>query len=127
MEPKATYDQPLRGMRILVADDEYLIAVTIEETLCDAGAEIVSASTLAAALKSASDDLLTAAVLDVRLGRQTTETVADVLAARAVPFVFYSGQALPDSMRDKHPDAKVLIKPTKQSAFVEVMVKVTGH
>jgi CheY-like chemotaxis protein len=127
MEHKTGYDQPLRGMRILVADDEYLIAVAIEETLSDAGAEIVSASTLAAALTNANDGLLTAAVLDVRLGRQTTEAVADVLAGRAVPFIFYSGQALPDSMRDKHPDVRVLIKPTKQSTFVEAMLKVTGR
>ena len=127
MERKAAYDQPLQGMLILVADDEYLIAVTIEETLCDAGAEIVSASTLAAALKSANDDLLTAAVLDVRLGQQTTETVADVLAARAVPFIFYSGQELPGFMRDKHPDARVLIKPTKQSTFVEALRSIARH
>ncbi len=43
--------RPLQGMRILVADDEFLIAVTIEETLCDAGAEIVSTSTLPDAAK----------------------------------------------------------------------------
>ena len=120
-------DQPLRGMRILIADDEFLIAVVIEETLREAGAEIVIAATLEAALKEASDEPLSAALLDVRLGRQTTEAVADVLAARAVPFIFYSGQALPDAVRRKHPDAKILTKPVKQSAFVEAMIGIMRH
>jgi DNA-binding NtrC family response regulator len=127
MEHKTEHDLRLQGMRILVADDEFLIAVTIEESLCDAGAEVVTAATLTAAMKTASDEPLSAALLDVRLGRQTTEAVADVLAARGVPFVFYSGQAPPDHMREKHPKAKVLIKPTKQEEIVKMMLQVTAH
>ena len=119
--------EPLQGMRILVADDEFLIAVLIEEILRDAGAEIITAATLSAALKTANDEPLSAALLDVRLGRQTTEEVADVLAKRAVPFVFYSGQALPSRMREKHPNARLLNKPSGQEAFAEAMLQVTGH
>ena len=78
-------------------------------------------------MKSANDESLAAAVLDVRLGLQTTETVADTLAARAVPFVFYTGQSLPDSIHDKHPDVAVLIKPADQGAFVDAVLKATGH
>ncbi len=136
MDHATEHDQPLRGMRILVADDEFLIAIVIEEALRDAGAEIVSAATLSAALKEAEDEPLSAALLDIRLGRQTTEAVADMLAARAVPFVFYSGQAMPDRMRDKHPDARVLAKPVGQGELVEALLdisrqwrrrRLTGH
>ena len=127
MEQKIEQDQRLRGMRILVTDDEFLIVITIEETLRNAGAEIVTAATLPAALKMATDEPLSAALLDVRLGRKTTEAVADILAARTVPFVFYTGQALPDRMREKHPDAQVLSKPTKQEAIIEMMLKVAAH
>ena len=122
MEPKIERGQPLRGMRILIADDEFLIALSLEETFRDAGAEIVSASTLKAALTIAQKDALTAAVLDVRMGQRTTEMVADVLAERGVPFIFYSGQSLPQSMRDKFPEAKVLAKPANQDAFIAVLV-----
>jgi DNA-binding response OmpR family regulator len=114
-------------MRILVADDEFLIAVLIEETLRDAGAEIITAATLPAALKIANDEPLCAAILDVRLGRQTTEEVADVLAKRMVPFVFYSGQALPDRMHEKHPGARLLNKPSGHGAFIEAMLRITRH
>jgi CheY-like chemotaxis protein len=118
------YDQPLHGLRILIADDEFLIAVTIEETLRDAGAETITAGTLREALKSATEAPLSAALLDVRLGRDTTETVADALAARAIPFIFYSGQSLPDHMRAKHPDVRVLVKPIKQDTFVQALVTI---
>ena len=127
MEHKAEEDQRLRGMRILVADDEFLIAVTIEETLRDAGAETVTAATLPAALKMANDGPLSAALLDVRLGAYTSEAVAEALAARGVPFVFYSGQALPDRMREKFPYARVLSKPTRQETFIEAILQVTEH
>src|SRR5215475_11262559 len=100
MERKIEGGHPLQGMRVLVVDDEFLIAVTIEDTLRDAGAEIVSAATLPAALKAASHEPLSAALLDVRLDRHSTEEVADVLASREVPFFFYSGQPLPDRIRD---------------------------
>jgi DNA-binding response OmpR family regulator len=111
-------------MRILVVDDEFLIAASIEETLRDAGAEIVTATTLPAALESADDGPLTAALLDVRLGRKTTEEVADRLAARAVPFLFYSGQRLSDILRDKHPSVKLLMKPVDQHVFVESLLEI---
>lgn len=51
-------------MRVLVVDDEFLIAVAIEETLKDAGAAIVSAATLPEALKIATEEPLSAALLD---------------------------------------------------------------
>ncbi|MEI9987717.1 MAG: response regulator [Aliidongia sp.] len=115
-------------MRILVADDEILIALDLGDILSDAGAEIVGpCGTLAEALRAAAESELSAAVLDVRLGRDTTEAVAALLAERDVPFVFYSGQALPDTMRDKSPHARVLIKPARQAALLEAVVRMTGR
>jgi CheY-like chemotaxis protein len=119
--------QDLHGMRILITDDEFLIAITIEETLRDAGAETVTAATLPAAMKVAADEPLSAALLDVRLGRQTTDAVADILSSRQVPFVFYTGQALPADMSRKYAGAEVLAKPARQDAIVEMMLKIVGR
>ncbi|MBV9826552.1 MAG: response regulator [Alphaproteobacteria bacterium] len=127
MEQASELDRPLRGKRILVADDEFLIAVLLEETLIGAGAEIVSAATLAVALRSAKAELLSAAVLDVRLIQETTEAVADILTARGVPFLFYSGQALPERIRERHPGAKVLMKPTRLHEIIQALVELTSH
>lgn len=111
-------DQPLRGMRVLVAEDEFLIAVTVEEALQDAGAEVLRASTLSGALKVIQEEASSAAILDFRMGRETSEAVADALADRSIPFVFYSGQALPDHVRDRHRHVKLLIKPIKIETLI---------
>lgn len=125
MKQKAERGGPvLQGLRVLVVDDEFLIAVTIEETLKDAGAEIVSAATLAAALKAASDEPLSAALLDFRLGRDTSEEVADKLAEWAIPFAFYSGQSIPGSVQTRHPDAQILVKPVAPEAFVKAIIRI---
>lgn len=122
MEQRTELQQPLKGLRILVADDEFLIAAAIEDTLKEAGAETVRAATVLAALEGADDEALSAALLDVRLGRQTTEEVADRLAGRDIPFLFYSGQDLPEYMRAKHPNAKVLVKPVTPLAFIAAIL-----
>ncbi len=77
----------------------------------------------AAALECATNDSISAAFLDVRLGRETSESVADILVERDVPFVFYTGQVLPDQFRAKHPDAQVLPKPSMQDSFVQAMLQ----
>ena len=127
MQPTTEHAHPLQGLRLLVADDEFLIAASIEEAFHDAGADVVVAGTLKTALKIATEEPLSAALLDVHLGRQTTETVADVLANRAVPFLFYSGQALPENIRAKHPNVLVLTKPSRQDVFVEAMLQTMGR
>jgi DNA-binding NtrC family response regulator len=119
--------QPLHGKHVLVADDEFLIAVVIEEMLKDAGSEVVSAGTVLEALQGASDELLSGAVLDVRLGNKTTEIVADALSKRMVPFIFYSGEPLPQRIRDKHPDATVLHKPVSLDTLLEALLKAMRH
>ena len=125
MEYKRERELPLLGMRILVVDDELLIVLSIEDALRDAGAEVTSAATLSIALKSASNETLTAALLDVRLGRETTEAVADVLVTRGIPFVFHTGQALPDAIRAKHPNAMALNKPSNPDVFVDAIFRLT--
>ena len=117
-------DNPLSGLRVLVAEDEILIAINLEETFREAGADVVSASTLGTALSGAADQSLSAAVLDVRLGSQTTEAIAELLHRRNIPFLFYTGQQLPDSMRQKFPNVTVLVKPIRQRAFVEALLRI---
>ncbi|MEA1673089.1 response regulator [Nitrospirillum sp. BR 11163] len=118
MEPEL----PLAGLRILVADDEVMIALNLEETFREAGAEILSAATVAQAIVAARNPGLSAAVLDVRLGRETSEAVADVLTERGIPFFFYSGQMLSPGMQAKYPTIPVLTKPVRQDAFMAAML-----
>jgi CheY-like chemotaxis protein len=86
-------EQPMpRHARILIVEDEPIIAMDVEAALHAAGAEISGvAATLdeALALVEAAD--LAGAILDLRLQGHSVRKVVDRLSERAIPFVFYTG------------------------------------
>jgi DNA-binding response OmpR family regulator len=95
----------IAGCRILVVEDEMLVAMTIEDALQDSGGEIVGpVATLEAALKLAAEEEFDAAILDVTIHGGKVYPVAELLLKRGIPFVFASGYgdwALPEELRDK--------------------------
>lgn len=82
----------LAGKRILVVEDEFLVAAMIEDALCELEAVVVGpAATLAQGLRLAQEEPLDAAILDVNLNGERSDAIADVLAARNIPFVRATG------------------------------------
>jgi PAS domain S-box-containing protein len=84
----------LAGRRVLLVEDEPLVAMDAETTLRALGCEVAGpASTLPEALRLAEAEAprLDAAVLDVNLGGQAAFPVADLLVRRGVPVVFATG------------------------------------
>lgn len=79
--------------RILVLDDEMLVAMMLEDMLLDLEYEVVGpVSTLDDALKYAADEPLDGAILDLNLGGGVLSTpVAEALRARGVPFLLATG------------------------------------
>lgn len=78
--------------RVLVLDDEPLILLDLEFALEDAGCKPLTALDLVEALAIVNSSTISAAILDVSLGRgQTCEQVARALAARGVPYVLHTG------------------------------------
>ena len=88
---EATVD--LRGLNVLVLEDEAVIAMLLEDMLVDLGCKVVGpAAKVAEALQLVRSEQIGAALLDLNLGRgETGYPVADALAARAVPFAFVTG------------------------------------
>ena len=83
----------LIGRRILVVEDDYLIAGELVESLEELGASVAGpapSATEALALMER-EARLDAAVLDVNLGSQDVFPVADALQQRGIPFVFATG------------------------------------
>ena len=112
----------LHGRRVLVVEDEALIAMLMEDGLIDAGAEVVGpACSVDEALglieRAAWDGRLNAAVLDMNLEGATVSPVADRPAALGVPFVFATGYG-EDCNRGAHSAAPVLAKPFDPDALV---------
>lgn len=95
----------LAGRRVLVVEDEMLIAMAIEETLQGLGCVVVGpVGKVDDALRLANDEALDAAVLDVTIRGGRVYPVAERLIARGVPFVLASGYGewiLPENLRDR--------------------------
>ena len=95
----------LDGCRILVVEDDMMIALHVEEALQSLGCIVVGpVGKLPVALCLAADEPLDAAILDVTIRGGQTFPVAERLAARDIPFVFASGYgdwALPEAFRDQ--------------------------
>lgn len=82
----------LKGKRILVVEDEALIAVMIEDMLAEMGSEVAGpATTIEEALRLARSEALDGAVLDVNVRGQRIDPVAEVLMARGIPVLFATG------------------------------------
>jgi PAS domain S-box-containing protein len=82
----------LGGRRVLVVEDEALIGLMMKDTLCEAGFEVSGPiSTIAEALRAAEATEFDGAILDVNLDGESIYSVAEVLLAREVPFVFVTG------------------------------------
>lgn len=102
-------DTPAR--RILVVEDEALVAMLVEDALEDAGFGVIGpVRSVAQALEALEAELPDAAVLDLNLAGENSVAVADALVARGIPFVVatgYGAAGLPAT----HRDALVLPKP----------------
>jgi CheY-like chemotaxis protein len=84
----------LSGRRILVVEDELIVARLIEDMLADLGCLVVGpAVSVGDALSMIEQQPVDAAVLDVNLSGQMSYPVADALAAHGTPFVFSTGYA----------------------------------
>ena len=95
----------LADRRVLVVEDDMMIAVLIEEVLQDLGCIVVGpVGKLDAALRLAGSEVLDAAILDVNIRGEHVYPVAEQLRTRGIPFVLASGYgdwALPAAFRSQ--------------------------
>jgi CheY-like chemotaxis protein len=100
-----------RRLRILVVEDEMLVAMNIEDMLLELGHEVAGlASRLGPALALARDSRFDAAMLDVNLAGEPSFPVADLLIERGIPFLFATGYGR-QGMNERYRDHPMLQKP----------------
>lgn len=100
-----------RRLRILVVEDEMLVAMNIEDMLLDLGHEVAGlASRLGPALALAVEGRFDAAMLDVNLDGEPSFPVADLLAGRGIPFLFATGYGR-QGIEERFRDRPILQKP----------------
>jgi CheY-like chemotaxis protein len=113
----------LSGWRILVVEDEMLIAMMIEDMLADLGCTMVtSAATVDRALALINAQAFDVALLDMNLNGNDSHPVAEALSARGVPFVYSTGNT-GQGLRDGCSDRPVLKKPFKYEELAAILTR----
>lgn len=109
----------LSGRRVMVVEDESLVAMLLETILGDMGCAVVGpVSNIGDGLRAvASETALDAALLDVNVAGQEVFPIAEALKARGIPFVFSTGygeSGLPEHWRGR---------PTVQKPFTDAAIR----
>ena len=115
----------LRGLRVLIVEDEPLIAMELQDMLQDLQCEVVAAAgQLESAMTLAETCDFELAILDVNLAGQRIDPVADVIAKRGRPILFLTGygkDAVPSVV-----SARVLEKPYQIGALRRALHDASG-
>ncbi|HEY1750923.1 MAG TPA: response regulator [Caulobacteraceae bacterium] len=108
--------------RVLVVEDESLVAMLLEDVLGDLGCEVIGpAASVEQALALIAAGGFDFALLDVKLGAAATSfPVADALRAAGVPFAFVTGYGA-ESLRPDLRDTPVIAKPIDPEAIAALL------
>lgn len=109
-----------RGKRVLVVEDEPVVAMCLEDILESLGCITIGpASRLAEGLALAQAGGLDAAILDINLAGERSNAIAEALIAQAVPFAFASGYGVcPDGFDG---DTPLIEKPYREAEVVATL------
>jgi CheY-like chemotaxis protein len=116
----------LAGRRILIVEDEMLVALVLQDMLVDLGCVVIGPSTTVdEALSQIEKQIPDAAVLDVNLNGQMSYPVADALLARRAPFVFSTGYSS-NRLQEGYRTCPALQKPYHMTELRDALARVMG-
>jgi DNA-binding response OmpR family regulator len=112
--------------RILIVEDDYLIATLLAEMLETAGWHVVGpVGRLSEAVDVAAKEGFDAAVLDINLGGEAVYPVARVLDERHVPFMFLTGYGT-DTLQRPFCERPRLGKPFKNEELIGTLARLVA-
>ena len=112
------------GRRILVVEDEGIVAWWLEDLLRDLGCEVIGpAAKLEEAHQLVAQQSMDAAILDINVGGETVFPVADRLLELGIPFVFATGYG-PAGLADRHRNRTVIQKPYSLETLKPILAQV---
>ncbi|HPG88287.1 MAG TPA: response regulator [Hyphomicrobium sp.] len=115
----------LTGLKVLLLEDNLVIAMDVELLLLDSGASSVeTVATAAQALAKLESFSPHVAVLDINLDNGTSLPVADVLLQRQIPFIFATGYSDPSSLPAHLMHIQILPKPFEGKALERALCDV---
>lgn len=112
----------LAALRVLVVEDEAMVAMLIEDMLEDIGCKVIdSIASLAKACDAAATADLDLAMLDMNIAGEKVFPVAQILRERRIPFLFSSGYG-EAGLPAEYATCQVLSKPFSQESLKEKLV-----
>lgn len=115
------------GKRVLIVEDELLVALGLEDNLKSLGCEVIGpVSTLSDAKRIAGTVQADVAILDVNLRGEYVYPAAEILADRGIPLIFCSG-FLGGSLPDRFAGAVRVPKPYTSKAIAHALGELLGH
>jgi CheY-like chemotaxis protein len=109
------------GLRVLLVEDEMLVAGMLEGMLSTLGYEVAgTTSRLDEAMAMLDRETVDAVLLDINLNGEMSYPVADELAARGIPFIFATGYGT-DGLPEGYEDFAMLKKPFRRSALGDAL------
>lgn len=115
----------LAGRRVLLVEDEPLVAMDMEEELLSLGLEVIGpASNVESAERLIAEAEFDIALVDANLHGRSADRVAAALARKRVPFAFATGygrEALPEAFRD----VPILAKPFDSARLVSILLELS--
>jgi CheY-like chemotaxis protein len=120
-------DGSLHGCRILVVEDEILIALTAQDMLTDVGANVVIATRASeAADHLSSPHQLDAAIIDLNLGHGYDSSIAAIAVGRGIPVVFATGYSRITDLPPAFTSIPILSKPYTGDMLVSALRAAMG-
>jgi DNA-binding response OmpR family regulator len=118
--------RPLTGLRLLLVEDEALIAMQLEELIGGLGAEVIGPfGRVRDALDALRREAVSGAILDIELDGETSLAIADVLLERGAPVLFVSGGAL-GAVPAKYGQLPRVAKPFDEAEFLSRAISIFG-
>lgn len=113
---------PLAGLRVLVVDDDFMVAIYIESLLEDIGCKVVGPiGTIGEAIAIVQTEQLDGALLDANLHGHSSEPIAVELIACSIPFVLVTGYGRLALQSDVLNNAPRLSKPFSTNEFNKIL------
>lgn len=108
--------------KVLVVEDEFIIALDLSETVRDLGFELDGPyADKENAFVAIDQDLPDAAILDVYTSDGEVFPLADALTAAGVPIIFHSGHVTPGEVHERYPQAWACTKPCPPDHLIDVL------
>jgi DNA-binding response OmpR family regulator len=117
----------LEGLKVLVLEDEFLIAMDVEQLCRDNGAADVTIMRELGAIDPGGAAAFDVAIVDLMLGGVSTLDFARGLRDSGVPFVFASGYSEVEALAAEFPASVLVPKPYSGADLVEAVAAVSGR